>query len=193
MANYRKTLICPSCQTEFVARSSATITCSHDCRFLHYTQQRGDGCWNWTGFIGPQGYGSLFVEVVNGRRKNVLAHRYALTRSGVEIPPGRLVMHTCDNRKCVNPAHLKIGTWGDNNRDRSLKGRSGSRVYSEDELVKYRLRFRGEGNTAAKLTEDQVRAIRIDPRGCTTVGRAYGVSKAMVLRIRSRRAWSHVA
>ena len=79
----------------------------------------GPWCWEWRGKRLPRGYGRLS----NGRRCEVYAHRYAWERVNGPVPEGLLVLHTCDNPGCVNPAHLFVGTFGDNNRDTVAKGR----------------------------------------------------------------------
>ena len=80
-----------------------------------------DGCWLWTGSRDTSGYG-LFRR--NG--KLAKAHRlsYSLDRG---YDPWLLVLHRCDVRACVNPAHLFQGTALANARDRSAKGRHGVR------------------------------------------------------------------
>jgi hypothetical protein len=102
-------------------------------------------------------------------------------------------MHACDNRRCVNPAHLREGTWGENNSDRSKKGRSGSRVFTDAEKAAYSVANRGSSNNWAKLTEEQARSIKYSESGPNAeIGRRYGVSKAVVWHIKNGRSWRHV-
>lgn len=57
--------------------------------------------------------------------KTILAHRFAYHwYYTVPIDEKMCVMHTCDNPSCINPKHLKLGTWADNNKDRARKGRT---------------------------------------------------------------------
>lgn len=74
-------------------------------------------CWPWTGGIQSTGYGSFML---NGRAEK--AHRVSAALSGKQIN-GMVVRHNCDNRRCVNSAHLRPGTIADNNRDMWERGR----------------------------------------------------------------------
>ncbi|HEY1878686.1 MAG TPA: HNH endonuclease signature motif containing protein, partial [Caulobacteraceae bacterium] len=76
------------------------------------------GCHIWMGWRELHGYGRMGVK---GRSQMV--HRVAWELANGPIPDGKIVMHTCDNRRCCNPEHLKLGTHGENLRDRLKKGR----------------------------------------------------------------------
>jgi hypothetical protein len=71
-------------------------------RFMSKIQVAEDGCWVWSGYLLPGGYGTLSVY---GR--TVLAHRFAYTELVGDIPPGLVIDHLCRNRACVNPDHLE--------------------------------------------------------------------------------------
>jgi hypothetical protein len=129
-------------------------------------------CWLWHKTT-KRGYG--FVGH-NGK-----AHRIAWELTFGGIPTGLCVCHRCDVRNCVNPAHLFIGTHGDNNRDARDKGRG---VYPK-----------GEHHGRAKLTERQVREIRSRAyRGnYSALGREFGVSVQTIHQIVLGLKWKHVA
>lgn len=97
-----------------------------------------DVCWPWTGTALNSGYGNFWVGP--GDLK-MLAHRYAYETRHGPVPVGQVVMHTCDNKLCVNPAHLRAGS---------------SRANSRDMTAKCRM----NGGAAWRLTADQVAEIR---------------------------------
>ena len=78
-------------------------------------------CWEWQGGRHTQGYGRFMYQ-----KRLYFTHRLAMILSGVEIPDGMVVMHTCDNPSCCNPAHLKVATQKDNMLDKAAKGRARS-------------------------------------------------------------------
>ena len=88
--------------------------------FWSRVDRRGPGdCWPWLGPVtGSQEYGAFCFD-----SRYVYAHRFAYVLHHGEIPKGTVVMHTCDDPICVNPAHLNAGTQKDNIRDSVAKDR----------------------------------------------------------------------
>src|SRR5262245_34081781 len=81
--------------------------------------RRSGRCWEHDGALDSAGYVQFYAA-----RQRTTAHRWAYTFFYGAIPPGQSVCHTCDNRRCVRPNHLWLGTTADNNRDRDAKGRN---------------------------------------------------------------------
>lgn len=119
-------------------------------KFWRYVDKSGD-CWVWTRPPTHNGYGRL---AFGGRlhRRVVLAHRMSWELSRGPIPSGMFVLHKCDNRLCVRPEHLWLGTRRDNALDMVRKGRSAFQLYPE--------RYRAEWGSGSKLTWENVIAIR---------------------------------
>lgn len=81
------------------------------------------GCWEWRSSIRGNGYGAFFTHLHPEGRKCHGAHRYSWGLFNGAIPEGLLVLHKCDNRICVNPDHLFLGSHVDNMQDCAAKGR----------------------------------------------------------------------
>ncbi len=134
-------------------------------------------CWEFTGGLFESGYG----QVSDGNRKPVRAHRYAWEIVQGPIPKGKYVLHKCDNRKCVNPNHLYIGTHADNMRDREKRNP--------------RSQAKGEAHGFAKLTDVQVREIRELLSGALSlrkIASKFGVTNVAIWQIKHRKTWTHV-
>lgn len=91
-------------------------------RFWGKVDRRGPGeCWEWTASRDQKGYGRINIGGKHGTP--VIASRVAFELTFRPLLPGECVLHSCDNPPCVNPAHLRAGTYRDNNRDTVLRGR----------------------------------------------------------------------
>jgi hypothetical protein len=82
-------------------------------------QVAANGCWLWTAGARGVGYGAIKVA-----GKVMDAHRASYQAFIGQIPTGMLVMHACDDRRCVNPQHLQLGTYKANHSDAVQKGRT---------------------------------------------------------------------
>lgn len=152
-------------------------------------KQEIDQCWEWQQ-RNKFGYG---VFLIKGREYR--AHRIAYYLHYNQDPGKLLVCHKCDNRLCVNPHHLFLGTYADNNADRNAKGRQ-----MKGDKHHYRtnpeLRPIGTRNGSAKLTDDEVVAIRNQYNELKTPHRQlaelFSVTKSTITRVLSGNYWKHV-
>ena len=147
-------------------------------RFWEKVNQPSEGCWDWKSAVGTRGYGIFWV---GGSMRNEMAHRVAYELANAEqIPDGLVVMHSCDNPRCCNPAHLSLGTPKDNTHDAVRKRRH---VFGE----------RNKGGN--KLTAEQARQIRwhMDGLSVTKPAARYGVSTNTIKQIQRGRLWAHIA
>jgi hypothetical protein len=93
--------------------------------FRKYRFGPGD-CWTWTAGIAHNGYGKFSIKT-----RTFGAHRVSYTIFRGEIPKGKYICHSCDNRSCVNPAHLWPGTAKENQIDCREKGRGSTNGYDK--------------------------------------------------------------
>jgi hypothetical protein len=140
-------------------------------------------CWEWKSSLDSRGYGRVWFD-----GKVQKAHRVVYELVNGPIPEGEgyhgtCVCHKCDNRKCVNPDHLFLGSNADNVRDMKSKGRGVTP------------KLKGEAHGCAKLTADQVREIRrLRAEGLTqqAIADRFGIGQPLVSRIVNGKCWAHL-
>ena len=142
-------------------------------RFDAKTKPVEGGCIEWTGAL-RAGYGQLHLRRLSA---NIPAHRVSWMRHNGPIPDGIFVCHKCDNRKCVNPEHLFLGSAADNSADMVSKGRSKGCPRP------------GATNPRARLLPAEVEAIRFSSASCRELSLAFEISKSQIHRIKTRAQW----
>lgn len=135
--------------------------------------KKTDGCWLWTASLDKDGYGAFRAE--HDGVMYTRAHRYSYGLHKGKVPTLLNVCHTCDVRACVKPDHLFLGTMAENMDDKMAKGRH--RVIN------------GENHYKAVLTEEQARAILLDPRPHSQIANAYGVARTTISSLKARYSW----
>lgn len=166
-----------------------------------------EGCWLWLGAKNPDGYGVFRIK-----NRGTSAHRIAYALKVGHIPTGVSVLHSCDNRSCVRPDHLFLGTQLENVNDMMKKGRghkargdlNASRLYPEKRprgdthpfRLHPELHAQGERAANAKLKEGQVIEIRRswEARELSqhALARKYGVTLTTVNSIVNGKTWRHL-
>jgi hypothetical protein len=136
---------------------------------------RTNDCWFWTSGHKSGGYGNFVL-----RGKPTLAHRFSYELANGPIPEGLFILHSCDNKLCVRPEHLRAGTQLENMQDCKAKGRTPF----------------GEKRGASKLTDEMVREIRaLYASGQFTfdqLSKMYPVRRHTISKAVRRLTWAHV-
>lgn len=102
-------------------------------------------------------------------------HHVLWAEQNGSVPKGRVVRHKCDNRRCINLAHLELGTWADNSNDMKVRGRQNT--------------HRGETRSDAKLTLLQVHEIAASSEKQWIIADRYGIRQSTVSRIKAGKRW----
>ncbi len=151
------------------------------------------GCWNWTSPNSLVGRGRGYVSV-EGRP--MLHHRAVWTLLRGAIPVGKYLCHHCDNPRCANPAHLYIGDSKTNVADMFARGRHWTQCEPERakrvgaESGKQNDWAKGASNPKAKLTPEQVEAIKGETGTSYAIAKRYGVNATTIQRIKKGELWT---
>ena len=193
--------VCKNCQSEFSVPSmySNRKFCSPGCRFRSILPKQFSKteCFYWPKSLNVQtGYGQ-FNNCSSRPVKLISAHRMSYLVFVGQIPDGLHVCHRCDNRACVNPNHLFLGTAKDNASDMWAKGRqqdyknlpkgdnNPARKHPENMA-------RGERCHSSKLTESEVIEILNSPLNGSSLAKAYGVTHSAICAIKKQKTWKHI-
>lgn len=132
-----------------------------------------DDCILWQGARDKDGHGTLNVQ-----GKKMQAHRHIYMQNNEEDITNKVIRHMCDNPPCVNPNHLKAGTHQDNSNDMVARGRQ--------------RKAKGELNTAAKLTRDnvyEIRSLLVEGAAVNAIAKKYGVGTTTIYAIKTGQNW----
>ncbi len=130
-------------------------------RFESYIYYAIDGCWYWIGHTNNHGYGIFTIK-----HKNLKASRVSYSIYKGDIPDKMNVLHTCDNRSCVNPDHLYIGGQSENMRD----------MLSRNRWIN-------------KLTLEDVAFIRSSNDDYKSLALRFGVKDRTIYKVKTYRSW----
>jgi hypothetical protein len=156
------------CSNRYRGANKPTLRQSFEARYIPVPFS---GCWLWTGDLGSNDY---------ARFNNRLANRISWELFRGTIPSGMCVLHRCDVPQCVNPDHLFIGSHAENMRDMGDKGRARPP------------QTQGAKNGRARLTENDVIAIRASKLLQRELAEIYGLTTSYVSEIQTRTAWRHI-
>ena len=136
-------------------------------------------CWEWTACLTDNGYGLIGIT----KGKNLRTHRFSWELTYGTIPIGLFVLHKCDNRKCVNPTHLFLGTKRDNTIDMISKGRGGvPPVLKGEEIGTHKLTLEAVNNIRCRYVRGQITMQKLADE--------YGVHVSHIHRILHKVSWA---
>lgn len=134
--------------------------------FYDLLTPNGD-CLEWSKSVDSYGYGHTWVDGTI-----VLCHRLALQLEGIDTTD-KVVLHSCDNPKCCNPAHLRLGTLAENMIDMTEKRRHPKPKLTDNDVI-------------------QIRKMICSGIKLTRIAEQYNVSVGSISLIKSNKTWSHI-
>jgi hypothetical protein len=133
------------------------------------------GCWNWIGSLDQDGYGSIGI-IVYGKQYKFRAHRVSFEEFKSKLTKDLYVLHTCNNRKCVNPDHLYEGTQKENCQDTVNSGNSLKGERSKRSILK-------------QIQVDEIRQLLDSGVSGSVLADRFGVHSSTICAIKMRRNW----
>ena len=115
--------------------------------FVHHSEH---GCWPWIRACTNQGYGAIWIPNL---KKPLLAHRVSHELFIGPIPDGMLVLHSCHNKPCIRPGHLRIGTHADNRNDTDFAGEAHPHAMVPDHLVREAMAMKQDGLSGSQIAQ----------------------------------------
>lgn len=140
-------------------------------KLMDHSKVMPSGCREWQGASDSRGYGNI-----KSNRTTCRVHRVAYEIFNGVIPKEMVVRHTCDNPRCINYQHLKLGTYADNTADMMSRGRQAT----------------GIKNGRSKLTEQQIKEMRKSDDTLYTLAEKYGVDFSAVWQAKKHKTWKHI-
>jgi len=134
--------------------------------------EKGPGCWLWKGSVNAHGYGNFTLN-----KKYVAAHRGAYLLLVGEIPVDIYVLHRCDNRRCVNPDHLFLGTQKDN---------------IQDAISKKRFKWNLKGSPLSRETAYQIKECLLKGIPQLEIAKTFKIARTTVSAINTGQNWKDV-
>jgi len=157
------------------------IYCSNECKITHNVEKIPRGCWFWKGKIHENGY--PITKDYDNAKKNIAVHRLSYRVFKGNIPEGKLVCHSCDNRNCVNPKHLWVGTHHDNNIDCLNKNRNSNGGMIGEKHINHKLCDKDVLEIKIRLSEGELQK---------TLAKEFNVSTSVLNKIALGIAWKHI-
>jgi hypothetical protein len=145
-------------------------------RFMSHVA-KGPSCWDWQASKMNSGYGQFGIL---GKMRQ--AHRVSYELHVGPIPDGMSILHSCDNKICVNPAHLRAGTRAENLKEAYERKR---RAVPD---------LRGEKHPGAQITASdamRMRDLRTTGMTVAAIAKRYGVKRSLVSDVVNKRTWRH--
>jgi hypothetical protein len=140
-------------------------------KFFERVLKNNNRCWKWLGsYHTKNGYGNFHFGII---KKRDFAHRVSYWIHNGVYPYGMVIKHSCDNKWCVNPEHLSMGTIAENIKEAVERG-----------LIPY-----GENSSSSKLTKAQVDFIRSNNIAIAVLAAQFGVSDSTISRARNGITW----